>query len=75
MPAESSLAGSNGDGSIKLRPDDGGASSLAGGGGGVTLAAFVRRWILNYVFLLVVREHPAFYSYSAFLHTSLLFGP
>jgi hypothetical protein len=30
MPAESFLAGSNGDGGKQLRPDDGGASSLAG---------------------------------------------
>ncbi len=32
MPAESSLAGGNGDGGIQLRPDNGGTSSSAGGG-------------------------------------------
>ncbi len=31
MPAESSLAGSNSNGGIQLRPDDGGSSSSAGG--------------------------------------------
>ncbi len=50
MPAESSLAGCNGDGSIQLRPNDGGASSSAGvGGGGVAVAAFALCWILNFL--------------------------
>ncbi len=67
MPAESSLAGGNGDVGIQLRPDDGGASSSAGvGSGSVAVAAFSLRWIPNFVIRIrIIHIRPL---------TSLTFG-
>jgi hypothetical protein len=67
MPAESSLAGGNGDGGIQLRPDDGSASSSAGvGSGSVAVATFALRWIPNFVIRIrIIRIRPL---------TSLTFG-
>jgi hypothetical protein len=67
MPAESSLAGGNGDVGIQLRPDDGGTSSSAGvGSSSMAVAAFSLCWIPNFVIrICIIRIRPL---------TSLTFG-